>query len=214
MAKAPQAKPADTEPQPGAETAENQNAGADTQAPIEPTPPAREVDTISAKLTVKHLGDPAKAKALMADDQNEVTLGYIYGRITGIARGKNPDQVTTHTYLKGMFEADSRQLASDGTLRPLKRSAKCILHDSIQNDLEELFDIVDDKTGQVVKEAKSATASYDFKIAVKVVRSSAAAGYSWAFKNVMEVKAADPLAELRAIGQPAPKLLAAPIPTA
>lgn len=177
-----------------------ETAQAETVAP-------RETNIMSAKLTVKQLGDPKKAAAQFDEEGkvNQILLGYIYGRADGVKRGKNPDQMSTHTYLTGIFEAEPADKS-----RPISRSGKCILNDSIQNPIEEMFDVSDDKTGAVVKESKQRVEALDFKFAVYVIRSTAALGYSWAFKPVVNVEQADPLAALRATTPENVKQLAAP----
>lgn len=149
---------------------------------------------IVPKLVIKHLGDPAKFMALMPDNQQEGILGWIYGAVSAIKRGRNPDQMTFHNYLVGTFEATP----SDKT-KEIAKSGKCILREELQTPIEEFYSVTDEKTGEVITDAKRKGNAVEFGFEVHLIRSTNASKYTYAFKPIQQAQAADPLANLRAL---------------
>lgn len=147
------------------------------------------------KLALKDVGNP---KALLALDENvkELKLGSIIGIAKGrkVVRGFERDGVTPteHHALAGDFQA----IPTDEN-KPMIRSGVAYLTDGMMEPIfSALEGEVNSETGEVITPGAGSVAfAYD----VYSIRSTNAAGYSWALRPKVQAEAVvvDPLESLR-----------------
>jgi hypothetical protein len=166
---------------------------------------ARETE-LRNKVALKDVGNP-KTILGQAETVKELKLGSIIGIAKGrkIVRGMERDGVTPteHHALAGDFQA----IPTDET-KAMVRSGVAYLTDGM---MEPIFRALEGETNPETGEVTGGAGSVAFAYDVYAIRSTNAAGYSWALRPKVQAEAVvvDPLASLRDAVLAAPEAVAA-----